>query len=652
MTSLTPYYSLKLYSNTTPDTLANFLDWRMDVSGTISGSNMNLIDTAMNGLQTQITSLSSTRGAIPVPATFVSGTDYTATVASITAYNTDMLIALRLNATNPGTTLLNINALGAKALMKVDSAGGYINLVAGDLKITKEYIFRYDGTRWVWISATSGDQINVVGTSGNLLSIYGTNNTIVDSGVGLNVSGGVPTLDAGLKLNASRVPITDGLYISGTDIAARVDGTSIILLGTTPTKTISHADTSSQASVTNTGYTVLQSAGVDAYGHVTSLASKGVGATYSADGRLSFATLTPIPAVDITNAANLYYTLYIGDQIALYDTTGSKWDFLTFTETSLALTSLTPNCMYSVYGYNNSGTLALELESWGTNTSYNISAATAADPCVITYSVTDGLDKFAIDDSVCIQGITGNIGSDALHTVTTVTSIAGGSGNNRKITVEIDTSGKTYTSGGTVRKLYNTVPVIARQNGVVVKSGDASRRLLGFMLTSGEGLGTDTAAERYLANEMNQVSRPLRAIGDYVSAATQTGVSGVYQLLNVIPNATKNGCGRFAFVTGTLPTLLNAHWVTGIKGATNALSVIINLSLNSILLTSSNQVADAGFGALTEYVPATALINRYPSQAGFNYVQTVLFCTTGNSITVYVGKGTMYEFGQGGDIWI
>jgi hypothetical protein len=48
----------------------------------------------------------------------------------------------------------------------------------------REYIFRYStaNSEWIWVSATSGDQVNIVGTSGNFISIN-TNNSLVDSGI-------------------------------------------------------------------------------------------------------------------------------------------------------------------------------------------------------------------------------------------------------------------------------------------------------------------------------------------------------------------------------------------------------------------------------------------------------------------------------------
>ena len=73
--------------------------------------------------------------------------------------------------------------------------------------------------------------------------------------------------------------------------------------------TISHADTSSQATVTNTGNTVIQSVSLDDFGHVTSLSSKSLSIP-SAPGTLNTNNDTaqplPITAEALSGAINLH----------------------------------------------------------------------------------------------------------------------------------------------------------------------------------------------------------------------------------------------------------------------------------------------------------------------------------------------------------
>lgn len=81
----------------------------------------------------------------------------------------------------------------------------------------------------------------------------------------------------------------------------------------------------------------------------------------------------------------------------------------------------------------------------------NISGATAANPCVLT---VDNLQGVKTGQMVLINGITGNMGTDVLnghyyyvvvnHTAKTLTLYS-----NAYCSTGVDTTGKTYTSGGT-----------------------------------------------------------------------------------------------------------------------------------------------------------------------------------------------------------
>jgi hypothetical protein len=64
--------------------------------------------------------------------------------------------------------------------MKANSSGTLINLLGKDLVKGRYYLFRFDGTQWVWVCANTADQINVDGTSGNFLRVSSTN-SIEDS---------------------------------------------------------------------------------------------------------------------------------------------------------------------------------------------------------------------------------------------------------------------------------------------------------------------------------------------------------------------------------------------------------------------------------------------------------------------------------------
>ena len=175
MTTSTPNLSLVLYDSS-GDQSATFATWRAVIDGPASSSNFYKIDTAYGVQAAQITSLQGTRGAIPVASVFQSANFYSVTgITAITAYTTGMTIILSVDVDSSDTVTLNINSLGIKSVMKTDSSGTPINLTGSDLNTGRYYLFIYDGTRWMWVSSNSADQINIVGTSGNLVTVNSDN---------------------------------------------------------------------------------------------------------------------------------------------------------------------------------------------------------------------------------------------------------------------------------------------------------------------------------------------------------------------------------------------------------------------------------------------------------------------------------------------
>lgn len=83
------------------------------------------------------------------------------------------------------------------------------------------------------------------------------------------------------------------------------------------------------------------------------------------NGRITLTSGTPIPA-DVTGATTIYWTPYNGNQITLWN--GVAWATYTFSETSLALGTLTSGKNYDVFGYQSGGALALELLAWTSDT--------------------------------------------------------------------------------------------------------------------------------------------------------------------------------------------------------------------------------------------------------------------------------------------
>ncbi len=146
-----------------------------------------------------------------------------------------------------------------------------------------------------------------------------------------------------------------------------------------------------QAQTGNVTYTLPAADGSSGHALTTngsgtlSWAASGSTLVGTADGRLTLTSGTPVTTSDVTAAGTLYYTPYVGNQIALYS--GSAWAVYTFTERSLALT-LTSGKNYDVFLYDNSGTLTLELSSAWTNDTTRADALTTQDGVYVKSGAT------------------------------------------------------------------------------------------------------------------------------------------------------------------------------------------------------------------------------------------------------------------------
>lgn len=80
-------------------------------------------------------------------------------------------------------------------------------------------------------------------------------------------------------------------------------------------------------------------------------------------GRLTLTSGDPIE--NSGTGSTLYFTPFINDLIGLYDGS-ANWSVMTFAETSISVPVGTG--VYDVFGYNNSGTFALETLAWSTAT--------------------------------------------------------------------------------------------------------------------------------------------------------------------------------------------------------------------------------------------------------------------------------------------
>lgn len=173
---------IKTYNSTT-DSQSKFATFRGDICG-VNNSNMTVIDAWAGTVNSKLIELENQKPTILINAIWINMGYYEATSSEIDEYKLDMLLTLRLDKDNDGTTTIKINSLPVKSLMKYGADGNLVNLEVGDLRIHHEYSFRYDGTSFVWQGGTSADQMNIVGNTGEIVTIA-SDKTLETSGVAL-----------------------------------------------------------------------------------------------------------------------------------------------------------------------------------------------------------------------------------------------------------------------------------------------------------------------------------------------------------------------------------------------------------------------------------------------------------------------------------
>lgn len=360
MPSTTANLSLVTYSTVT-DGSSLFLNFRGDIAGT-SNSNMTKIDTWAGLVSGSMTALFARTPVVRVSATEVSPGNYSATVAAILSYVTDQIIDLSLDVISPGTTTLNINALGTKSLQKYGSSGTLVNLDSGDLRVGREYLFRYTGSVWAWITGTSSDQITVSGSANYLTMVSGSsslttsgvqvsNNQIVATAIPNHASSGS---SFGLATSGSygHVKIGDGLTSASGIIAPDVSGSIIVISGSK----IDHA-----LSGVASGSYVNAAFAVDSYGHITTM-SNGLIDNSLAACRISLSSASAVTITDIVGGSSIYLHGYNGNKIALF--TGARWDLFSIPSGLFMGVSGSTNTAYDIFGYCSGSDILMTSYAW------------------------------------------------------------------------------------------------------------------------------------------------------------------------------------------------------------------------------------------------------------------------------------------------
>lgn len=329
--------------------------------------------------------------------------------------------------------------------------------------------------------------------------------------------------------------------------------------------------------------------------------------------RLSLSTGTPVPSTDVTSAATIYACTYKGNSIGLYD--GAQWNIRTSAQFSLALGTLAAAFQaYDVFCYDNAGTPTLESLEWQNGTA----TMTVANPCVVTWT---GAGVAAEDPIV----LTTSGAIPAPLSVNTRYYASNISGSTFNLTTSpggtpINTTGGSQSGTHTAHCALRRQTALAYQDGILVKSGTATRRYLGTFYanatTSTEmsvgGTTTEVGGKFFLWNYYHRVARHLY-VQDFTDSWSQNTTStwrvanGQVANAGAAPNAIE-------FFVGLVEDVADATLVVVVTaGSTGAGSSQLAIGFNTRLVPGG-LVAGAYGTTLT----ITTRRSEFP-RLGYNY---------------------------------
>jgi hypothetical protein len=358
------------------------------------------------------------------------------------------------------------------------------------------------------------------------------------------------------------------------------------------------------------------------------------------EARLTLESGVPFSISDQALAQTVYLTpLGRGSRVELYDTAVNQWVPRTLAaEISVAVPS-TLFRLFDLFAYWTGAAVALESVNWNQATG-TITAATAAAPCVIT-SNAHGLSDGAL---VGIAGIVGTLGTDANNGVNdkafTIQSVAA----NTFALQGSDTTGLTYTSGGTWYSIPNTrATALTTQNGVYVKSGDASRRYLGTASTnSTSGRTDDRAIRRFLWNYYHR--RPTYLLRTDPTDTWNYTTAAFRPANNRIDNRVELVCGLSEDVVKAL--------VSAMFYDDSGLFPAIAPGIGVKQATSNDAQLIGGFGSTVAIMNTPAYYAGFPG-LGYSYLQRLEYATPSGTTTWYgdAGAAGVVQSGLLAEVW-
>ena len=485
-----------------------------------------------------------------------------------------------------GATLTNAGTLAAFAYGGIsDWQAGERVLIYNQTTQTQNGIYTVttvgDGaTAWVLTRATDADSY---GGNGTGLS-YGTT-VFVQEGAG---SGELYVCNTSGTITFGTTNIT---FVQIASAAIYAAGTGLDLTGTT----FSHTDTSSQASVDNSGNTFIQDVTLDGFGHVTALTS--------ATAVINDATLTlATSGTGLSGSATF---------------TANDADNATFTVTSNATNLNTASTIVArdASGNFSAGTITAALSGnastatkWATGRTITLTGDVTG-----TSGTFDGSGNLSFATTIAADSV-------ALGTDTTGNYVAAGATSGNGISGSVSSEGGTFTVTSNATNLNTPSTIVYRDASGNFSAGTVSAALTGNVTgnvtgSSGSCTGNAATATKWATG------RTISLTGDV------TGTSGSF-----------DGSGN-ASITATVGNDSHSH-----TGSTLSDIAVSNLAASAVQ-TSAELFSDDDTSLMT----SAAIQDKILSYGYTTNVGTITGVTAGSgltgggasgSVTLNVGAGT------------
>lgn len=170
---------------------------------------------------------------------------------------------------------------------------------------------------------------------------------------------------------------------------------------------------------------------------------------------------------------------------------------------------------------------------------------------------------------------------------------------------------------------------LTTQNGVLVKSGDATRRYLGtfYSTTAGNGQTEDSNANRYLWNYYNRVVKPFRNPIETTNAWNYTTAT--------IRQANANTANQVNFVIGIDDNTIKSQVVCKAFNSGGAANFAVTIGLDSTSAAATGVLTNGGgFGSTTPY-GLNAILETFIGAVGKHYLAWLEWSTAAGTTTFY-----------------